>query len=128
MKIIVIVIENYYCYVEMSNKHNSMLKCNHGEKSVKVPFIIYSRMESLLAKMGRCHNSPKELSTTKINKHPTSGYSLFTYCSFDVTKNKLDYYRGEDSMKKIYKDLKDHATKIINYEEKEMIALTYEEN
>ena len=29
-----------------------------------------------------------------------SGYSLFTHCSFDKTKNKLDYYRGEDCMKK----------------------------
>ena len=114
MKIIVIVIENYYCYVEMFNKDNSILKCNHGEKSVKVPFIIYSGMESLLEKMSSCHNSPKESSTTKINKHPTSGYSLFTYCSFDVTKNKLDYYRGEDSMKKFCKDLKDHAAKVIN--------------
>ena len=31
-------------------------------------------------------------------------------------------------MKKFCKDLKEHATKIINYEVKEMISLTYEEN
>ena len=31
-------------------------------------------------------------------------------------------------MKKFCKDLKEHATKIINYEEKEMIPLTYKEN
>ena len=31
-------------------------------------------------------------------------------------------------MKKFCEDLKEHATKIINYERKEMIPLTYEEN
>ena len=30
----------------------------------------------------------------KKNKHMPSGYSLFTNCSFDATKNKLDCYRG----------------------------------
>ena len=31
-------------------------------------------------------------------------------------------------MERLCKDLKDHATKIINYEKKEMIPLTDEEN
>ena len=53
---------------------------------------------------------------------------MFTRCSFDVTKNKLDYYRDKDCMKNFCKDLKMHATNIIKYEEKEMIPLTYEEN
>ena len=30
-----------YCYVEMPNQDNKILKYNHGEKSMKVPFIIY---------------------------------------------------------------------------------------
>ena len=32
----------------MSNKSNNILKCNHGETSVKVPFIIYAYMKKLL--------------------------------------------------------------------------------
>ena len=82
----------------MSNKDNNTLTYNDGEKSMKVPFIIYSAMDALLEKMSTCHNNPKESSTTKINKHTPSGCSSFPYCSFDVTKNKLDYYRGQDSM------------------------------
>ena len=39
----------------------------------------------------------------------------------------LDYYRGEDCMKKFCEDLKKHVTKIINYEKKGMIPLTKEE-
>ena len=53
---------------------------------------------------------------------------MFTKCSFDKAKNKLDYYRGRDCIEQLCKKLKDHAMKIINYKEKEMIPLTYKEN
>ena len=66
-------------------------------------------------------NNPKKLSTTKINKHTPSGYSLFTHCSFDTTKNKFNYYRGKNCMKNFCLDLREHVTKIISYEKKEMI-------
>ena len=62
-----------------------------------------------------CHKTPKKSSTTKINKHGPSGYSLFTHCSLDTTKNKLDYYRGNNCMKNFCLDLREHAVKIINY-------------
>ena len=53
---------------------------------------------------------------------------MFTKCSFDATKNKVDYYRGKDCIKMLCKKLQDHALKIINYKEKEMMQLTDEEN
>ena len=49
-----------YCYVEMPEKDNKILKYNHGEKSMKVPFIIYAGLESLLEKMNTCHNNPEK--------------------------------------------------------------------
>ena len=85
---------------------------------MKVPFTIYAVLESVLEKMNTCHNNPKKSSATKINKHTPSGYSLFTHCSFDITKNKFDYYRGKNCMKIFCLDLREHATKIINYEKK----------
>ena len=84
-------------------------------------------MECLLEKISTCHSNLEESSTKEINKHTPSGYSLFTHCSFDKTKNKLDCYRGEDCMKKFCKDLREHVTKIINYEKKDMIPLTKKE-
>ena len=111
----------------MPTKDNNIIKYNHGEKSMKVPFIIYADLECLLEKMSTCINNPNESSTTKINKHTPSGYSIFTSCSFDESKNKLNYYRGKDCMKKFCKDLKEHATIIINYEKKKIIPLTKEE-
>ena len=110
------ICENYdYCHVEMSTKDNNIIKYNHGEKSMKVPFILYADLECLLEKMSTCINNPNESSTTKINKHTPSGYSIFTSCSFNESKNKLDYYRCKDCMKKFCKDLKEPATRIINY-------------
>ena len=77
--------------------------------------------------MSTCENNPNGSSTTKINKHTLSGCSIFASCSFDESKNKINYYRGDDCMKKFCKDLREHATKIINYEKKKMIRLTTEE-
>ena len=73
---------------------------------MKVPFIIYANLESLLEKVNTCHNNPEKSSTTKINKHTPSGYSLFTHFSFDTTKNKLDYYIDKNCIKKLLSGLK----------------------
>ena len=122
------ICENHnYIHAEMPTKDNDIIKYNHGEKSMKVPSIIYADLECLLEKMSTCINNPNESSTTKINKHTPSGYSIFTSCSFDESRNKLIYYRGKDCMKKFCKDLKEHATRIINYEKKKIIPLTKEE-
>ena len=69
----------------MPNEDNKILKYNHGEKSMKAPFIIHADLESLLEKISTCYDSLEKSSTTKINKHIPSGYLLFTYCSFYET-------------------------------------------
>ena len=98
------ICENHdYCHVEMPTKDNNIIKYNQGEKSIKLPYVVHADLECLLKKMSTCQNNPRESSTTKINKHAPSGYSLFTHCSFDKPKNKLDHYRGKDCMKKFVK-------------------------
>ena len=72
--------------------------------------------------MRTCHNNPKKSSTTTVNKHTTSGYSLFTCCSFDATK--ITQNRSKNCMKNFCLDLREQVTKIIDYEKKEMILLT----
>ena len=63
-----------------------MFKYNHGEKSMKHPFIIYADLECLLQKMSICHNNPERSSTTKKYEYTPFGYSKCTHCSFDATK------------------------------------------
>ena len=108
-------------------EENKILKYIHGEKSMRAPFVIYADLECLHEKMSTCRNNPEKSSITKINKHISSGYLFFTCSSFNTKENNLDYYRGEDCMKKFCKDLKEHVTKVISYEKKKIISLTNEE-
>ena len=64
-----------------------------------------------------CQN-PKNSYTERTAKHEASGWTIFTNCSFDPTKNQFDYYRGIDCIKGLCKKLKLHALKKINYEKK----------
>ena len=78
----------------------------------------------MLEKIDSCQNNLEKFYTEKKTNHTPSDYSLFTNCSFDVTKNKLDCYREKNYMERFRKDLIDHSMKITNYEEKEIISLT----
>ena len=80
---------HHCCCVEKPNKVNKILKCNHGEKAMKDPYIIYADLESSLEKGSTCHDNPKKSTTNKIEKHAPSAYSFFTQCLFDATKIKL---------------------------------------
>ena len=96
-----------YCFVEMPNNDIKILKCNPGEKSMKVPFIVYADLECLLEKMNfdleflfekksSYHNNLEKSYTDKEYVHILSCYSIFTHCSFDATKNMLHCYRSKD--------------------------------
>ena len=79
------------------------LKYNHGEKSLKAPFITYLDLEYLLQKMLSCQNNPNSSYTERKTMNEPSGWTIFTNCSFDSTKSKLDYYRGIDCIKVLCK-------------------------
>ena len=116
------------CHTEMPKWFEKILKYNPGENSLKAPFAIYLDLECLLKEEQSCQNNPGKSYTEKKAKHESSGWAMLTKCSFDETEDKLDYYRGQDCIEKLCKKLKERAMKIINYEEKEMIPLTDEEN
>ena len=114
-----------YYYVKMTNEDEKILKYNPGEKSLKVPFMIYGDLECLIKTIDICQNNPEKSSTEKKAEH--TGYSWITCCSFDESKNEWSYYRGKNCMEMFCKDLRNQAMKTINYEKKEMIQLTDEE-
>ena len=53
---------------------------------------------------------------------------MLTKCLFEKKEDKLDYYRGKNCIEKLCKKLKVRAMKVINYEKKEMLLLTDDEN
>ena len=85
---------------------------------MKPPFIIYTDVECLLKKWTLVMVILKNHQQLKNMNIKASGYSVFTHCSFDTAKNKLDCYRGKDCMENFCKDLKEHATKTVNCEKK----------
>ena len=99
----------------MPKENNKILEYNHGEKSLKVPFVICADLECLLEKMHSCQNDPEKSSTEKNSKHTPSGYySGITCCSFDASKNERGYYREKDYMEMFCKDLRNQTMRIIN--------------
>ena len=49
----------------MPTKDNTIIKYNHGEISMKLPFLIYADLECLLGKMSTCQNNPNKSSLLK---------------------------------------------------------------
>ena len=119
---------NGYGNVEMPTKNNSKSKYNHGEKSLKVSFVIYADLQCLLIKQKSCQNNPNESYTERKAMHELCGYSIDLVSSFDSKQNKHNFYRRKVCIKSVCKDLKELGTKRINCEEKEMIPLTNGEN
>ena len=54
-----------YCYVQMPYEDNKILKYNHGEKSLRAPFMIYADLKCLLEKMHSCQNNTEKSYTEK---------------------------------------------------------------
>ena len=116
-----------FCSIKMPDEDRKILKNNPGEKSLKVPWIIFVDLECLLEKIDTCQNNPEKSYEENKAKHTASGYSLVTCRSFDKSKNERKYYRGEDCMEMLSKDLREQAMKISSCKKKEMIPLTHEE-
>ena len=98
----------------MLTRDNNTLKYNHGEESLKVPWVIYVDFECLLIKQQLCQNNPEESYTEKKSLRESCGYSIDLVSSFDSKQDKHSFYRGKDGTKKFSKDLKKHSIKIIS--------------
>ena len=111
----------------MSDDDDNILESKPRKKALKHAFVIYADLECLLLKINTCNNTPNKSYTIAKELHKTSGYFLLKSCSFDKSENKQTYYRGRDCMKRFCDDLKEHVTRIVNYEMKLMGLLTEEE-
>ena len=112
-----------YCHIDMPKKGGNILKYSLGDKSLKAPFTIYADLECLLKKEQSCQSNSKNSYTQTKAKHKPLGHSLSLICSFDQTKNRHNFFRRKDCIKRFCNDLKELATEIINYEEKEITLL-----
>ena len=116
-----------FCQMIMLKESNKILKYNPGEKSLKVPIIIYADLKWILQKIKACQINPTKSYTEKKAEHEPSGYSRVKCCSFDKPRTECSYYIDQDCIKIFCRDLKDSAMNIINHEKKDIIPLTNEE-
>ena len=75
----------------LPTKLNRILKYNHGEKSLKMPFVIYADLECLLLKQQSCQNSPDESCTERKAVHKPCGYALDLVYPFYSKQNKHSF-------------------------------------
>ena len=121
--------KDYAINKTIKNKEgNKILKYNHREKSLKAPFIFIADLECILPKISLRQNNSEKSYTKRKAKHEPSGYSWITCYSFDASKTNGVITEEKTVMEMFSKDLRNQAIKIINYEKKEMIPLTDDEN
>ena len=75
-----------------------------GSKALKMNYVIYADFETLLIPYYICDN--EQNITKEINKHEVSGYSI-NIVSNHTKKTQQTYHRGEDSLIKFCKELRD---------------------
>ena len=76
----------------MPNKEN-ILKYNHSQKSVKVPFVIYVDFEMILGKTSTCDDVPEASYTAEVNKPTAYGFLNLRKYSYDNSKYNQHFYR-----------------------------------
>ena len=69
----------------MPSEDTKILEFNQYQKFDKAPFIIY---ECVIEKIDGCKNNPENSSTTKVSKHISSGFSMFTIPSLNSIGKK----------------------------------------
>ena len=102
----------------MPNEDSKILKYNHGEKSLKATFFISFDNEVLLPKILSSQNNLEKSYTERKAKHIPWGCTCSLICSFDSTRNKHSYCRGEDCIESPCGKFEEFALEIISYEEK----------
>ena len=90
-----------FCNVNMPCNDTKMLKFNQYQNLDKAQFI-YADLECIIEKTDECKNNSKNLSTTKVSKNISSGFSMYTISSLRSIKSKDDVYRAKDCMEKFY--------------------------
>ena len=68
-----------YCKIVMPTDEDNILKCNHGQKLIKVSFVIYVDFETFLGKTSTSYIILEILQTTEINKRTFCGLIFVKY-------------------------------------------------
>ncbi|XP_057296306.1 uncharacterized protein LOC130625271 [Hydractinia symbiolongicarpus] len=108
-------------------KEGTVLKHEDGQKSLRMPFIIYADTECILEPVQGCDGDPEKSHTRDVSKHVASGYAFITNFAHGEVEESSDCYRGKDCTERFCKGLRDQVNRAIRHQQKKMIPLTHEE-
>ena len=103
--------------IKMPEK-GSVLKFKNYCNSEKVPFVIYSDIESLLKQIQSCEPNPESSYTEKYQKHEPISFSYYIKCFDDNVFSPVQRtYTGLDAMQKFVEWLEKDVIEIANIPE-----------
>ena len=110
--------------IEMPTK-NPIVEYSNGQHQFKVPFIMYTDLESILEPIQGASNNPNQSSTRGVNVHTPSGWCLHSKFAYGNVEKPTTQYRGSDCVEKFYEHIISEAKRLyISFPEKPMIPLT----
>ena len=84
----------------MPFEDTKILEFNQYQEPDKAPFVVYADLEWIIKKTDGCKHNPEISSTTKVNEHIPSSFSMSTISSFRSIENKHDSYGGNFAWKR----------------------------
>ena len=112
--------DNKFCQIDLPKKGKNLKYHKPGSKSLKMDYTIYADFETLLIPYQACDN--KDTVTKELDKHEVCGYSI-NVINNHTKETKQTYYRGEDSLIKLCKEVREIGKKIFDTEMKPMKKL-----
>ena len=101
----------------------TVTKFKSFRETVKIPFVIYADMESILEKLTvsqeqtsdmQDSESQKQEKTEKLQKHSACSYGYKVVCCYDESMSKpFKMYRGLDSVNKFFTDIFEEEKEIL---------------
>ena len=102
--------DNKFCDIQLPKQGKNFKYHKPGSNSLKITYVIYADFETLLILYHACDN--KYTITKELNKHEVCGYSI-NVVSNHTKETQQTYYRGDDSLIKFCKELREIGTSIL---------------
>src|SRR5277367_63745 len=99
------------------------IKFKNEHKILRVPYVLYCDMESLLKPM---HEASRN--TVKFQKHTACSFGIYAHSVYNNIKEPLTIYRGPNAAEKFLEKVKEYALEIYDYLQKDnTMVITPEE-
>ena len=112
--------DHEFCNVIMPDEGENILYYKEGEKSIRVPFVMYGDLEAVLEPVLGVEGNPDQPFEQDVNRHVPCGAALYTKFAHGELKRSMMQHRGEDCVKVFCKTMKERVYQAVRYKKKGM--------